>query len=219
MKYQNALHNNGHISYRLKLRNIITTSLLGLGLVATAGGTFLNLAQVQETALADSGSIVEIVNDSMASDEWISAMDSLYNPVVESACIESPEEIEAIRTSSGGSDYVEPKSYGYDNSYTSSNNYVYTGSKLTKSGGINYLEDGTLETYYSSNVLRHYKINEWHTNDDDNVWRDENERVIVAADGLPMGTIVETSYGEGIVQDRIGNSDSYEGHLDLYVAW
>ena len=71
-------------------------------------------------------------------------------------------------------------------------------------------------TYYSSNVRRHYRTDEW-TLGDDGIYRDSSGRVIVASDDYAEGTVVQSDiFGECIVSDcGVGSS----GTLDVYVGY
>lgn len=84
---------------------------------------------------------------------------------------------------------------------------------LTKSGGVNSY-NGKTETWYSSNVLRHYRIEEWECGDD-GVWRDSDGYVIIASSEMPQGATHETSLGIAKVYD----SGCAPGVVDVYVAW
>lgn len=93
--------------------------------------------------------------------------------------------------------------------------YSYEGSsnKLTRSAGVNYF-NGRRETWYSSNVLYHYRTSEW-SPDANGVYRDSNGYVVVAASDLPQGSTVSTSHGMGKVYD----SGCPAGTTDIYVNW
>lgn len=71
-------------------------------------------------------------------------------------------------------------------------------------------------TYYSSNVLYHYRTPEW-TLGSDGIYRDSAGRVVVASDDYPEGTVVYSElFGDCIVLDcGVGRS----GTLDVYVGW
>ena len=90
--------------------------------------------------------------------------------------------------------------------------YEPTGG-LTMEGGVNY-HDGRTETYYSSNVLHHYRTDEW-TVDEEGFYRDDQGRYVVAASDMEQGTVFEGSKGECVVLD----SGCAEGVTDYYVAW
>lgn len=79
--------------------------------------------------------------------------------------------------------------------------------------GVNY-HDGRTETYYSSNVLYHYRTPEW-TLDDEGFYRDSEGRYVVAASDMEQGTVFQGSKGECIVLDTGCNA----GVTDYYVAW
>ena len=87
------------------------------------------------------------------------------------------------------------------------------GSGLNPSSGVNY-HNGWRETYYSSNVLYHYRTPEW-TVDANGVYRDADGYVIVASSSDAQGSIVDTSFGAGKVYD----TGCAEGTHDIYVNW
>lgn len=91
--------------------------------------------------------------------------------------------------------------------------YESNGSGLTKSAGVNYY-NGRRETWYSSNVLYHYKTGEW-TLGSDGVYRDSDGYIIVASSDLAYGSTVDTSLGAGKVYD----SGCAAGTSDIYTAW
>lgn len=110
--------------------------------------------------------------------------------------------------------YVEP-SYSeitYNN-YTPAAYSYSNGSGLTPQGGVNY-HDGRTETYYSSNVLYHYKTNEWSV-DDEGFYRTDDGYYVVAASDMAQGETFEGSKGTCIVLDTGCNA----GVTDYYVAW
>ena len=97
--------------------------------------------------------------------------------------------------------------------YNSGSSYNISSDGLTPQSGVNYY-DGRTETYYSSNVLYHYKTNEW-TLDDEGFYRTDDGYYVVAASDMPEGTTFETSKGTAIVLD----SGCSEGVTDFYVGW
>lgn len=101
----------------------------------------------------------------------------------------------------------------------------YSGSSYTGGGfdiPYNFQQMGVLNdsdyryTYYSSNVLYHYRTPEW-TLGSDGIYRDAAGRVVVASDAYPEGTVVQSElFGECIVLDcGVGRTDT----LDVYVGW
>ena len=86
-------------------------------------------------------------------------------------------------------------------------------SGLSRNSGVNY-HDGWRETYYSSNVLYHYRTGEW-TADSNGVYRDSNGYVVVASTSDPFGSIVRTSFGPGKVYD----TGCAIGTHDIYTNW
>lgn len=79
--------------------------------------------------------------------------------------------------------------------------------------GVNY-HDGRTETYYSSNVLYHYRTPEW-TLDDEGFYRDADGYYVVAASDMEQGATFTGSKGECKVYDCGCN----EGVTDYYVNW
>lgn len=125
------------------------------------------------------------------------------------------EIIDALNTAL--EEYLEKQavapSVSYGENYSSGSNYANNGNGLTKSGGVNWY-NGRKETWYSSNVLWHYRTNEW-TLGSDGVYRDADGYIIVAASDTPYGSIVDTSLGKGKVYDSGCGSNIY----DIYVGW
>lgn len=86
--------------------------------------------------------------------------------------------------------------------------------------GNNFKRDGIWRdnqytySWYSSNVLYHYRTKEW-TPGSDGVYRDCNGRVCAASDDYALGTIVNTEkFGEVVITDTgVGSS----GKLDIYT--
>lgn len=98
-------------------------------------------------------------------------------------------------------------------SSSSGGQYYTNGSGLTKQSGVNYY-NGRKETFYSSNVLYHYRTPEWVLGSD-GVYRTQDGYVVVAASDLPQGSYVETSFGTGQVLD----SGCSAGVTDIYTTW
>ena len=73
---------------------------------------------------------------------------------------------------------------GYTSSYASAASCA-NGSGLTRSAGVNNY-NGRRETYYSSNVLYHYRTGEW-TQDSEGFWRDSDGYYVVAAGDMAQG--------------------------------
>ena len=77
--------------------------------------------------------------------------------------------------------------------------------------------DGYLETYYSSNTMYHYRTDEW-TVDEEGFYRDDQGRYIVGVDiaeGIEIGTEVETGKGTGVVMDYGSGAHVH----DFYTNW
>ena len=107
--------------------------------------------------------------------------------------------------------YYEPTYYG--TSYTPS--YVQGDPDgLNSFVGVVDGPNGTIETAYSSNVLYHYRTNEW-TPDEYGFYRTSDGYYVVASNEYPEGTVIETSRGQAQVLD--GGCDA--GYIDFYTNW
>lgn len=93
---------------------------------------------------------------------------------------------------------IEQQSYG-------------SNSSSFKSQGVVY-QNGTRYTYYSSNVLYHYRTSEW-TAGNDGIYRDSSGYIIVASNDYAQGTVVSTPFGTGKVYD----SGCASGTIDIYT--
>ena len=112
-----------------------------------------------------------------------------------------------------------PQYQEYDvTAYYADSNDTFTADYGVSDGlnafnGVNY-HDGRTETYYSSNVLYHYRTGEW-TLDDEGFYRTDEGYYVVAASDMEQGTTFEGSKGTCIVLD-CGCAD---GVTDYYVRW
>lgn len=86
-------------------------------------------------------------------------------------------------------------------------------SGLTRECGVNYY-NGQRETWYSSNVLYHYRTSEW-TVGEDGVYRDADGYVVVARSDMAQGDTIETSLGTG----RVYDTGCAAGTTDIYTSW
>lgn len=91
--------------------------------------------------------------------------------------------------------------------------YCEYESDLNPVSGVNYY-DGWRETYYSSNVLYHYRTPEWYV-DENGVYRDSDGYIVVASSSDAQGAIVNTSLGLGKVYD----TGCAVGTHDIYTNW
>lgn len=91
--------------------------------------------------------------------------------------------------------------------------YSAPSDGLNSFTGVN-CHEGRTETYYSSNVLYHYRTPEW-TLDDEGFYRTAEGYYVVAASDMEQGTTFEGSKGTCIVLD-CGCAD---GVTDYYVGW
>lgn len=90
----------------------------------------------------------------------------------------------------------------------------YSGSSGDfKSQGVIY-ENGTRYTYYSSNVLYHYRTPEW-TAGSDNIYRDSDGYIVVASNDHAQGEVVSTPFGEG----RVYDSGCASNTIDIYTNY
>lgn len=88
---------------------------------------------------------------------------------------------------------------------------TYVGNSF-RSDGVWY-DENYRYTWYSSNVLYHYRTPEW-TAGSDGIYRDVDGYVVVASSDLPQGTVVEgTPFGSCKVYD----SGCASGTLDVYT--
>lgn len=108
-------------------------------------------------------------------------------------------------------EYEEP-AYYYEESYYEPA-YEMPSDGLNTFTGVNY-HDGRTETYYSSQVLYHYRTPEW-TLDEEGFYRTEEGYYVVAASDMEQGTIFEGSKGMCIVLD----TGCVPGVTDYYTNW
>ena len=121
---------------------------------------------------------------------------------------------------------------------SSNNTYgTWTGSKLTKQGGVNYGPSGK-ETWYNDgtekSVVYYAQTNGYGVKDPQRIanmsgeyWvREDGVRmlgdyVMVAAnlDTHPRGSLVETSLGTGVVVDTGGFAKNNPNQVDIFVTW
>lgn len=124
------------------------------------------------------------------------------------------QEIEYVEEWYWEPQWQEPVVTGdYSGSYDAYWTESIVSDGLNSFTGVNYHE-GRTETYYSSNVLYHYRTPEW-TLDDEGFYRDSEGRYVVAASDMEHGTVFQGSKGECIVLDTGCNA----GITDYYVAW
>lgn len=113
-------------------------------------------------------------------------------------------------------EWAEPYQEWYESgvtAYYSATYDAFQADGLNTFTGVNYHE-GRTETYYSSNVLYHYRTPEW-TLDSEGFWRTEEGYYVVAASDMEQGATFEGSKGTCIVLDTGCNA----GVTDYYVAW
>lgn len=197
-----------HATNRYKTIQKTKKAFLAVGIAAVlAGGTAL-------TAYASMPLVKGA--DFKRQDILPSAVDKYYipepEPVAEEPQEEAAEEYYEPYCEQPACDYYsDPGIWGNDPADLPPE--IQDGAGLTKSGGVNY-HDGRRETYYSSNVLYHYRTGEW-TADAEGFYRDANGYYVVAASDMPQGTTFEGSKGTCIVLD----SGCAAGTTDYYVNW
>lgn len=153
--------------------------------------------------------VFEVVNDLPAPIEAVEAA-----PEAPAEDAEPPQEAEYVDET-----YWEPyyQDYGVTADYSASYDW-YEPQSVVSDGlnsftGVNYHE-GRTETFYSSNVLYHYRTSEW-TLDEEGFYRDSEGRYVVAASDMEQGTVFQGSKGECIVLD----CGCALGITDYYVNW
>ena len=88
----------------------------------------------------------------------------------------------------------------------------YSGNSGSfKSQGVIY-QNGVRYTYYSSNVLYHYRTPEWNAGSD-GIYRDSAGYIVVASSDHSQGSVVSTPFGAGKVYD----SGCASGTIDIYT--
>lgn len=88
----------------------------------------------------------------------------------------------------------------------------YSGNSGSfKSQGAIY-QNGIRYTYYSSNVLYHYRTPEWNAGSD-GIYRDSAGYIVVASSDHSQGSVVSTPFGAGKVYD----SGCASGTIDIYT--
>lgn len=107
---------------------------------------------------------------------------------------EAAREAEAAAEAALEEEWYEESQEWYSEPYSGS----YSGDGFQQEG-VRY-HDGRTETYYSSNVLYHYRTSEW-TVDDEGYYRDSDGYYVVAASDVAQGETLETSKGTAKVYD------------------
>ena len=151
-------------------------------------------------------------------EEDIAAMDNLELKLTNCNSIQKLDEYEAELNNivNAAKEARDAEIAAQQAAYSSSESggyYYSNGSGLTPQSGVNYF-NGRRETYYSSNVLYHYRTPEW-TVDSEGFYRTSSGQYVVAASDMPQGTVFQGSKGECIVLD----SGCAAGTTDYYVAW
>lgn len=165
-------------------------------------------------AYIESLEVVNVIDATTTEDVAIDINEAVATEVAEvEAEIKAQEEAEAAAAAEAAAQNYTSYDTTYSGNSGYSSYYNMPTSGLTKSGGVNYY-DGRRETYYSSNVLYHYRTGEW-TVDDEGFYRTSDGYYVVAASDMAHGTTFEGSKGTCVVAD----SGCAAGVTDYYVAW
>lgn len=144
-----------------------------------------------------------------------------FNLLVEKLNSRSEEEKEDLEIIEENytEEYIEYTDYSAN--YSGVTGYYGDGGEVLygENGPTRYMPgyyDGRKETYYSSNVLPHYRMNEW-TVDDEGFYRtDEGYYVVgVGLGEMNIGDTFETGKGTAIVMDY----GYTENITDFYTNW
>lgn len=121
------------------------------------------------------------------------------------------EEAKQAEYQANYSNSQEDSSQDYNSAGNSESNY--SNGDFKSQGIIN--QNGYRYSYYSSNVLRHYRTDEWIAGDD-GIYRDSDGYVVAASDAHPQGSTVDTPFGKGKVYDTgVGRNDT----IDIYTNY
>ena len=141
-----------------KNKIIIASSAMAVLIAATIGVSVSFVNAPQDVAKPDDVEIIiEDAEPTIAEDE-----NETFAPEEHVVAEKITEEVEEVMPSSTYT-YTEPTYQSYTPTYsepTYTQQYQPNGSGLTKEGGINYY-NGRTESWYSSNVLYHYRTPEW----------------------------------------------------------
>lgn len=149
--------------------------------------------------------VAALINSQQAINEAPQPEQATEEVTYEGDYLEQPEEAQQAGQAYEAEGYVEEAEYAEPAP-------VY-GAGLTAQSGVNY-HDGRTETYYSSNVLHHYRTGEW-TVDEEGFYRTDEGYYVVAASDMEQGTVFQGSKGMCIVCD----SGCLPGVTDYYVNW
>ena len=191
--------------------------IIGLiGDILLFSGFLIGCFNAPAETIAESDGHFQSVNDILLVDvtEWDSIDSVVMDTTNLSPTIEIPEIVDTPEETVYYEDTYTPEYIPEESPYEEPTPaYMPESYGLTPESGVNYFGDRT-ETYYSSNVLYHYKTPEW-TADENGVYRDQEGFVVVAASDIPYGSEIDTSFGPGKVYD----TGSDPGITDIYVNW
>lgn len=200
-------HGESQVSGVLEGIAVTVALFLGFAMFVIAGACSCNaFGEERPQAEFDAKCVSDILVDG---DTRLAVLLSpMAGAIIENAESELEEEEEVY-----GEEYYED--YFYEEEYYDYGGYSGGGSSDGfMAQGVRAGVDSDTETWYSSNVLYHYRTGEWHT-DEEGYYRDSDGYYVVASDDYPEGTVIETSKGEAIVLD----SGTYSGNVDFYTNW
>lgn len=187
---------------KIKFAHTMTYSGIAALFVATTMFQTIYLPDNQEMANASEPPKNEIT---LLTNSLMSEIVRISNDSIEQLNIKKEEylaEQQRIQEEQAKASYSQPVS-----------RTVSTGSNF-KSDGVWY-DENYRYTWYSSNVLHHYRTDEWTAGSDD-IYRDADGYIVVASSDYAQGTIIEnTPFGAAKVYD----SGCASGTLDVYVNY
>lgn len=193
---------------KTKIKLIIFVSLLTCGFMS-AGFYFKSAVEAVEIKDRYVSGMNDVVRSGMR------LPDDYYEKLYLQKEQELKEKEESERLEDTASDYIAYDSvdYGYYDVPYYSGYYSDEASSFMRDG-VRYGENGTRYTYYSSNVLYHYRTGEW-TPNENGMYTTSEGYLVVASSDYPEGTLVETPWGTGQVLD----SGCSSGTIDMYVNY
>lgn len=207
---------------------IVNMTFVSCMAVATAKETASDTAKPKEVIIAEpiSDEKAQIAAELTTAEERKETIE-----IHKAAIAESAQTVQTNEEVSEQVEYYPEETYNYNESYSEQtysepiSSEEWYGDVLTKSGGVAYGPSGK-ETYYNlpmggviSNMQElGYNEEYWVREDGVKMYGDY---VMIAAnlDTHPMGSIVETSLGEGIVCDTGGFAEYDPYQVDVAVNW
>lgn len=168
--------------------------------------SFLSVANAQQSIPEETDIFIEVKDE-----EYVEPKPDLEPELV--------EPVEEAETDIFEEEYYEEETYEYDYVYYEEPSYTYEESYSSdfKSMGVIYDDNGTKYTWYSQNVLPGGGLDALNNNgrhvDDEGLIRDGDGYISVASSDHPIGTVIDTPFGEAKVYDT--GCDS--GTIDIYT--